>query len=43
MDVLALPVYQVPLIHSPDASIVEVDTVIAVGIALVFTVSVRLV
>jgi hypothetical protein len=39
-EVFALPVYQVPDIHSPKASVTEaVDTVIAVGIPLVFTVS----
>jgi hypothetical protein len=39
-EVFVLPVYQVPEIHSPEVSVTEdVDTVIAVGIALVFTVS----
>jgi hypothetical protein len=39
-EVLMLPVYQVPEIHSPEVSVTEaVDTVIAVGIILVITVS----
>ena len=38
-EVFVLPVYQVPEIHSPVESSVEVETVTAVGIAFVFTVS----
>jgi hypothetical protein len=37
--VLELPVYQVPDIHSPVESRVEVDTVTAVGMPFVLTVS----
>ena len=38
-EVFVVPVYQVPDIHSPVESRVEVDTVTAVGMPFVFTVS----
>jgi hypothetical protein len=38
-DVPELPVYQVPEIHSPVESRVEVDTVTAVGMPFVYTFS----
>jgi hypothetical protein len=42
-EVLVIPVCQTPLIHSPVESIVPVETLTPVGIALVLTVSVILV
>jgi hypothetical protein len=38
-EVLVVPVYQVPDIHSPVKSRVEVETVTAVGMPFVLTVS----
>jgi hypothetical protein len=38
-EVLALPVYQVPAIHSPSPSSADAETVIAVGRAFVLTFS----
>jgi hypothetical protein len=42
-EVLFIPVCQMPFIHSPVASMVPVETVTPVGIALALTVSVMLV